>query len=455
MELFKQIELYTQQNRLIKSGDSLLVAVSGGADSVFLLYFLRHLQSKLKLKLAVAHFNHGLRGLAANQDEAFVRNLASKFKLSYFSAKTSSISKLSGTEVAARKYRYDFLTSTTREHNIKTLVTAHHQDDQVETVLMRICRKAGVKGLAGINPKSTMQGVTLIRPLLNTPKTAIIGYLKSHHIAWREDTSNLQPIYTRNRVRLKVLPHLKQVDPAIETKLLLLASRAKDTHIHEQKQARVQLASISCGPNAITLNKYQQLSAPQRLGALRSFLQKAKAELGHSQLAQLDHAICTTQTFQTNLPTGLLLRSEYGKIRLLKKLPAAIRPTVFSGYSAKQVPGLGLVSLRLVKNSEGKHIRPEPDQLWLDAALVKLPLTVRAPLPGDYFVPFGMLGRKKLQDYFTDTKVSSTARQSTPVFADATGAIVAVFDRASELYKVTKSTSNILKIKTTKVKRGS
>lgn len=213
-----------EKHKLFKKRDKIIVAVSGGADSMCLLHLLASIRNSWRLELVCAHFNHLLRKTAGD-DEAFVRDVCRLLRIRFVSGKknVAGLAKGDSLEQTARKLRFDFFLSCCRRFKIKKIALAHHQDDVVETVLMRILRGAALRGLRGILPKTSYHGVVLIRPLIEVGKQDVLSWLKAHTLAHREDETNSQEIFLRNRVRRSLIPQLKTFNPNIEGTLLNLA----------------------------------------------------------------------------------------------------------------------------------------------------------------------------------------------------------------------------------------
>ncbi|MEI6144142.1 MAG: tRNA lysidine(34) synthetase TilS [Candidatus Berkelbacteria bacterium] len=204
--LFNQFKKYIADNDLIGAGDKVVVACSGGPDSLALLYLLKELSKELRLELIVAHFNHKLRGREADADEKFVEKLASKLTLKFVSAaaKAKIIS-----EDQARELRYKFLQKVREEERAKVIAVAHNSDDLAETVLMNIIRGAGIRGLYSLRAKRGY----IVRPLLFAEKKVLVSYLSENKIGYRTDESNNSLVYTRNIMRHIILPEIKKINP--------------------------------------------------------------------------------------------------------------------------------------------------------------------------------------------------------------------------------------------------
>ena len=209
----KQVLNFIRRHNLIRPGQHVLVAVSGGADSVALLNILRELARPLRLRLTVAHLNHKIRGRAADEDAAFVGKLASRMRLPFAGASVNIPSlarrlKIS-LEMAGRKARYEFFEKTALARGCNAVATAHTADDNAETILLMLIRGCGLQGLTGIAPSMQVGKTNVIRPLLTVQRRAIENYLRERGIAWREDASNADPAFLRNRVRHELLPMLE------------------------------------------------------------------------------------------------------------------------------------------------------------------------------------------------------------------------------------------------------
>ncbi len=227
-----------------------VIAVSGGADSVALLRCL----AEYVRPLVVAHLNHRLRGVDSDADEQFVRELAHSLNLDFRSiaidVKEAAVLRGDNLEDTARRMRYDWLAHVARETGASWIATGHNADDQAETVLHRLIRGAGIQGLRGIAPqRELMPGVLVVRPLLQITRAEVVAYLNELGQTWREDVTNRDPTFTRNRIRHELLPVLKTFNPAIVDVLGRLAEQAGEIH-HEQEEAALTLLNDAELPRA-------------------------------------------------------------------------------------------------------------------------------------------------------------------------------------------------------------
>ena len=294
LSLVQRVARYIRERELMRAGDRVAIAVSGGADSIGLLRILLELREELGIVISVAHFHHGIRGADADSDEKFVAELAStlgvEFHVDRGDARAYAALEKISLETGARQLRRRFFESLLRD-KVKHIATAHTLDDQAETVLMKVTRGAGTRGLAGISPEQRFGAGTMVRPLLEIRREEIRAYLCGLQQPWREDITNADLAITRNRVRARVLPVLRDaLNPAVDTSLAHLAeiSRAEEEYWTEQMKGLLALVSkpgeparggrrqTSAESIALDLHALQQ----QPLAAQRRLLRAAAEQIG-------------------------------------------------------------------------------------------------------------------------------------------------------------------------------
>ena len=226
--MLRKIQAAIRKHDLLLPGQHVLVAVSGGADSVALLYVLRELAPSLGINLTVAHLNHCIRGKSSDEDAAFVRKLTMDLKIPSVQGRSDVCRRARckglSLEMAAREARYAFLTRTARKVGAEVVVMAHTADDQAETVLLKLARGAGPRGLGGIHREITLGKVRVVRPMLDVTRGEVVAFLKERGISWREDESNRDVSFLRNRVRHEILPLLEsKLNPKIKRALVRTA----------------------------------------------------------------------------------------------------------------------------------------------------------------------------------------------------------------------------------------
>ena len=412
----------------------ILVACSGGLDSIVLL----HLLQKIGLTLGVAHCNFKLRGAHSDADLSFVETIAGNLGVPVFTtvfdtktyAKTQGIS----TQVAARELRYEWFYSTARANGYDRIATGHHADDDLETFFINLSRVTGLRGLTGI-VSNTEQ---LIRPLLPFSRAQIMQFAKKEGLFWREDSSNSTRDYLRNKLRLDVIPAFKGVN-----KTVLQNFKQTQQHLKES-QALLE--------DYITLVTKLVVSHTD-----------AGYEIDSKQLQALPNT--NTLLFELLYPYGFtdfkaiasILESEVGKKVLSKQyvlhkdrnhLVLTTKEQVVDSrvyyIDAKQQSCTIPIKLNFTKVAQvGEH---EPHSLYVDAAKLTYPLKVRAWRLDDVFHPFGMKGKKKLTKFFKDEKLSLLSKNSVWVLESGDEIVWVIGLRPDDRYKVTSATKEVLKI---------
>jgi tRNA(Ile)-lysidine synthase len=407
----------------MKPGDRLLVAVSGGADSVALLRLLLELRSELGVVLAVAHFNHGLRGDRADADESFVADLAKHHHLQIYVehqqvAEHAAAHKIS-LESAGHKLRYEWLAKIAIENRLDSVATAHTLNDQAETVMMKFLRGSGTKGLAGIYPEMVRgqeKKVRFIRPLLRTTRTEIEAYLESLDQSWREDESNLDRHFRRNRIRHELFPLLERdYNPNIRRVLSEVGEISRAEEKYWTRETEAALRKVRLGPQRLRLRGFAELDLALQRRVLKSFLdwQNTASDFHHIEAVR---RCALGGPAQLDLTNGWVARRE-GDV-LVVTHPE--REPAKSGYSYKlpvpgetQIPEIGCV-VRAVPLPANFANQAQPGSL-LRADLIGPELWVRNWHPGDRFHVSYMGREHKLKDLFWEWKIPASHRPIWPV----------------------------------------
>lgn len=403
------------RHAMLQPGDLVLAAVSGGADSVALLHVLH----RLHIKLTVAHLHHGIRGAAADADAAFVHRLARKLGVPLIEERVDVPARAKATgvslEMAARAARYEFFTRIARQLGAAAVAVAHTADDQAETVLLRLARGAGPQGLGGMEPVSQRDGLKIIRPLLGIPRATLIAFLEEHRLRWREDATNRDPHFLRNRVRHEILPLLeKRLNPQIRTALLRTAEILREENALLDSLAGRALslkAPRRAAPARPTLvvQKLTVLPLPLQRRILRLWLMRAGLTAERLDFEAVDAPLTllksTRGTRSVEIGDGWRIVRRYDQLALENASPA-----VAPQWKLQIKQHRGIV----------KEKPTQPGQLPSRATLNaikagKSPLIVRNARPGDRMTPLGLNGTKKLQDIFTDAKVPREQRRQIPV----------------------------------------
>ncbi|WP_022823944.1 tRNA lysidine(34) synthetase TilS [Hymenobacter norwichensis] len=440
--MLDQVRQYIEEHQLFSlTDDTLLVAVSGGQDSVVLADVLH----RLGVPFAVAHCHFGLRGEEADADEQFVRKLAKKYEVPYFAEffQTKAFAEQEGisTQMAARALRYEWFERLRQTQNLAYIATAHHQRDAAETMLLNLTHGTGLAGLHGIPPKNGY----LVRPLLGIGKPELFEYLVENHLIWREDASNDSPVYQRNRLRQEVLPVLRDINPNLDQTLQFTAERVGGAEeIVRRYVADTAAAAQRTEADAIYLN----IALLQRTAATTLVLHELLRPFGFSfpVVKDIIAAFPAEPGRRFESPTHRLVKDREQLVITRKVLTKFGTHQIQAGQEVLKIDGLHL-RLELAEAASldiprGKAVAA------LDADLLKFPLIVRPWQEGDWFMPIGMKGKKKLSDFLIDQKVPLNLKDHVFVLVSGDGKIAWVVGfRPDERFKVTEQTERVLTVK--------
>jgi len=423
---------FIRRHDLIRPGQHVLVAVSGGADSVALLYVLRELKRQFRLRLTVAHLNHKIRGRAADEDARFVKQLARRLHLD-FAGGMAAVPRLAGRlgislEMAGRRARYSFLEKTALARGCHLVATAHTADDNAETILLMLARGCGLQGLTGIAPSSQIGKTTVIRPFLGIERRAIERYLRERNIAWREDISNADPAFLRNRVRHELLPLLEaKYNKGIRRALINLADVLRGENEFMEAFAAAVYAE-ACDESGRVLNcaiAAKHHSAVRRR-VLRHWLKTNGIQAGmldFQTINKLDGLLMNPARGRSlELAGGIIIRRNYQWLAIEEQ-----RTEPNGNFSHKiRIPGRTMLpEARLIVRAElGSGADCERAvfgkfPVRASVSLKKLghkQILARSWRPGDRMRPYGLAGSKKIQDIFSDAKFPAVMRRRLPIF---------------------------------------
>ncbi|MBX7181107.1 MAG: tRNA lysidine(34) synthetase TilS [Bacteroidia bacterium] len=395
--MISRFSKYISQNLLFGPDDNLLVAFSGGADSVCLL----HLLLKSGYKVSLAHANFGLRGTESQLDESWVIQTAQQWDVPLFTKQfnTQSFAKREkiGIEEAARNLRYEWFSELMQQHGFNYLLTAHHADDQTETYLLNLIKGRGVSGQTGILPKRNY----LVRPLLFAKKSEILAYCESNRLTYRNDSSNLDEAFQRNFLRLKVIPLLKELNPALNEAIQKEIDYRRRAALIYEKHLQSLSANYS-GKAGLELSALKE--DPDGLMALFRYLENYQFTFnqakdlwyGKENGRKIENTSYVALVHQGKVVVGNRTDEKPQEVYWLEN-GGKIEPL---GLSCEEVP----VSEETIK---------ELGAIFLDCQKLQFPLKLRHWQKGDYFFPSGMKGKKKLSDFFIDQKMSKFEKDNT------------------------------------------
>lgn len=457
-ELVQRVERNIHIRRLMPCGQKILVAVSGGVDSMVLLQLLHSLSWKNRWQLSVAHFNHRLRGRASDADEKLVRQTASKLKLPFHASHAdikafAERSKIS-LEMAARKLRHEFLARIARERKISTIALAHHADDQVELFFLRLLRGAGSEGLAGMkwhSPSSSNRKVTLIRPLLDCSKAELATFARENKIRFRADATNFTADILRNRIRNELLPLLrKKYQPAVDKTVLRVMEI-----VGAEAEFVGQMAAGHRGGTKHGQARRQNFSSLP-VAVQRKILREACLGAGVAADFDLVESLRNGPgKFVSVSPMLAVARDDQGEIMLRQQSASAFNPAEFRIRLAGRAGQVEFADRKLFWRKERKRGCVVPVAVPLmevfDADKVGAEIILRHWRPGDRFQPIGLKTAVKLQDLFVNAKIPAARRRELLLATTAGGEVFWVEGlRIGELAKLTPSTKRRLAWKQSK-----
>jgi len=430
------------ESNIIKSGlfskkEHLLLAMSGGIDSVV----LAHLLKESEFNFSIVHCNFRLRGKDSKADEAFCMELAKQLGVQIyarsFDTKKYCIENKMNVQLAARKLRYDWFKDLIDKHKLDYLLTAHHANDVVETFFINVLRGTGIKGLKGIPLK---QG-RIVRPLLNFSREEIEAYAKLKKITFRLDKSNLEDKYERNFIRMNVIPLLKKINPKLEdTFVKNTANLSQEAGIVADFLEERAANLITQTPEFVFISKKKLLKEKYKSSVLHHLISgygfnetQEKNVLQHLEENGLPGKLFSSVTHQLTIDRNdLIIKS------MAAFIPADINIRTFAGLRK-----LGFITCEVLKKFE----LPKQNELLLSKSRLIFPLAIRTRQTGDKFKPFGMKGFKLLSDFFKDQKMNTFEKENCRLLVNGNGEIIWVMGtRSDERYKTTIQDKDLLKL---------
>ncbi len=451
-----------------------VVGASGGPDSTLLLHAMATLSRRLGLAwgLHAGHLHHGLRGAEADEDATFVENLAARLAVTVHRERVdirAQVAQLGGsTEEIARQRRYEFLERVALQVGAECVVVAHHADDNAETVLHRIIRGTGLRGLRGMSDTRPIQPgsrVRLIRPLLGVRRETIDALCRAQQFEARQDSSNLTTEFTRGRIRNVVLPMLREtLNPNAAEALLRLAEQARwlGTYLEDAAERTFESLLVSEAPRHIVLNT-RALLAKQRIIQAEvvrraiSLVMGGEQDLGFGHIdAVLRLAADRSSGKELHLPGAVLVRKQYERLEVRPLTTGAdawpvLAPVMVNCPGCTPLPALGgdlTAEVRELAPGKIAALReaPNPFEEWVDFERVRPPLLVRSRRDGDRFHPLGAPGAKTISDFFGDEKLDPQLRARTGVLFDQDGPVWIIPLRIDERVKLRSTTRRALRL---------
>ncbi|MDF2944789.1 MAG: hypothetical protein K0S01_3647 [Herbinix sp.] len=464
---------YMKKYNMLEKGDGIVIGVSGGADSVCLLYVLKELCGEKGVTLTVVHINHGIRGKEAKRDEDFVEGLCRKLGIELFKYhyEVKKIAKKEGLseEEAGRKVRYEAFLKVCRLRKCNKIAIAHNKNDSAETVLFNLFRGTGIKGLTGIDPNrviTTEYGdITVIRPLLCMERKEIEEYLKQEGIIYVTDSTNLTEDYTRNKIRNMVLTYVtKEINLGAVANINEAASQLKETweFVYDHIERRYQeLVRSTDQVYHIAVNDFLAEPVIIQKGLIKRIMENLAGNRKDLEAKHVE-AVLTLLDKQVgryvNLPYCMIAEREYNDIKLFCNKEIA-RDSVAKEQMVPieiSVPGRVFIPLnrkiletKLINYKNSEPIPKSSCAMWFDYDKIENAVEIRTRKEGDYIQINGSGGNKKLKDYFIDHKIPQKLRDNQILIVDGSHVMWIPGDgeRMSEKYKVDESTTKVLLMK--------
>ena len=452
-----RVRRFASVHELFVYGGKYIVALSGGADSVSLLFVLKHLEHELGIGVEAAHCNFHLRGAESVRDEEFCKQLCDRLSvplhLIHFDTQAYADLHRVSIEMAARDLRYGYFENLRRDIEAQDICVAHHRDDSVETVLLNLVRGTGLRGLRGIQPRNG----NIIRPLLSLSREDIVQYLDALGESYVTDSTNLHNDVKRNKIRLDVMPLLRELNPSVSQSIFESSLRVGEALKVFDEAMKRSIADVT----ATSPSHHLTISPPHHLViSVERLKQQPSPEYTlHEILSSYGFTSAQIEQIYGSLDTcsaGKIIASDSHELAFDRgSLLVHPRTNVADSARSMRIPETGTyvfsdsLKIKVAAEDCGDDYVPSraADCVCLDASDIKFPLTLRHIEQGDRFVPFGMNGMKLVSDYLTDRKKNVFEKRAQLVVTDAQQRIVwLVGERTDNRFRISKETSKALRL---------
>lgn len=439
--MLEKVREYIQKENLILHNTKVIVGLSGGMDSMVLLDIL----TLLGYSCLAAHCNFHLRGEESNRDEIFVKKWCKSIDIPFTSInfdtnQYASDLKIS-IEMAARELRYNWFETLRRHYQANCIAVAHHKDDSVETVLLNLIRGTGIKGLTGISPKNGY----VVRPLLCISRSEIEKYILERDIPYVTDSTNSEDLYLRNSIRLNVIPLLETLNPSVKDTIYRTSKNVTEAEKVYSESIQKTIKKVF-NNNKIDINELRQTASPRSV----LFEILTPYNFTPSTIEDISESIdsISGKIFFSDSNSNF----EKKKYRLIKDRNSFLLDVVNDIYNENEMylieEGTSEinfpVSIKIREISSPTDIIYNSHFLYIDADKIKYPLVLRKWRSGDWFIPFGMKGKKKLSDYFTDRKFSLKDKEDVWLLTYENDIVWIVGERNDNRFKITENTKKII-----------
>ena len=442
---------FIENHQLVVKGDKLLIAFSGGPDSLFALWFFHKFKSKLKIELSALHVNHSLRGKESDADELFCKTFCEKNKIEFNSVKvdvkkTASENKES-IEEAARNLRYQKLDEFALKFKATKIVTAHNLNDNTETILLNLFRGTGLSGVSGI----PIVRQNIIRPLLSSSKEDIINVLETNKIVYRIDSSNLENDYTRNYLRNEIIPLIKsKINPSVDLNLLKFSEIVRESNLVlnslaadiEKKHIKQTENGIEISDLIVSANNEKYFSIAVR----KSIEDNFESVPTYNDIFQLRTLFNLQVGSKANISEKLIGIRERTLVHVYHETESTNDETIYElNLNEKLTIDGNTFYAEIVENRE-ENFSSAKNVEYINGDFLTFPLIIRKWKHGDKFQPLGLRGTKKVSDFLTESKVSSLDRKNNLVLLNNNKIIWIVNKRIDESVKINSETKRIVKL---------
>ncbi len=442
MLLLEEFEKYVAQNELFGHDDKILLTVSGGVDSMVMM----SLFAASGYRFGVAHCNFQLRGQESDEDEALVAEQARRYGVELFNRRFDTQGEMERTgesmEMAARRLRYTWFRSLCDEHGYNVIAIAHHINDSIETFFINMLRGTGLRGLTGIS----VQAGRIVRPLMFATRKEILDYATAHRIPYREDSSNRSTKYLRNKVRLGIVPMLREINPQFTTVMRRNISRLTDAQTFIDRSVELIRRDAMTEQGGLYTLHVDRIDASLPLGYVVYEILNSMFGFKGDTVDALCHALQQNNTGRRFYSREWVATIDRGRIVIGRiadedTCMTQVEQGVLRSYCGSSVLHYEYCDIDMIDSVT------TPDNVALvDADKLRFPLTLRRWQQGDWFVPFGMSGRKKVSDFLIDAKVSMAEKSRQFVLLSGDDVVWLVGRRADDRFRLTRQTENVLKI---------
>jgi len=460
-----RVEDFLIENRIPLKSKKFLLGVSGGSDSLALLLAFYYLRNKYDLKLLVSHINYNMRGEQSTADARLLQKICFEKNIL---VEIKNVDGGSMGEKGLRDLRFAEFMRIAKRDKIKNMCLAHNKNDQVETVLFNMVRGAGISGAAGIKKRLKLSsGLLLTHPLLNIERKQIVAFLQDQKVQWAQDETNSQPIYSRNKIRLELLPWLKEnLNPKAMENIFEFSTILSQTHQFWQEQAKAKIKRLKIkgesenGVLCFSIERLKKESSLLRYYMFKEIYEELTGQVDgfyRNHYNQIEKIFASQGSVKVKLFEKMVLMKEYDNLYFfdhdIEQEQEQDQPLVLS--KLVKVFVFNNCRIRLSKVSKMPDEFDKERVAYLDYGKLEMPLVVRSSVAGDRFVPVGMKkGHKKLKEFFIDEKVSKFERKRIPIITDTNGIVWVGGYRVDARVVADAKSKNILKVELERLEKS-